>query len=99
MRADLLRDALASLDGPLIVAAQAGNVNTGAFDPLPEIADIAAQSGAWLHVDGAFGLWAGAAPARRELVRGVERADSWALDGHKWLNVPYDCGYAIVRDR
>jgi glutamate/tyrosine decarboxylase-like PLP-dependent enzyme len=99
MRADLLRDALASLDGPLIVAAQAGNVNTGAFDPLPEIADLAAGSGAWLHVDGAFGLWAGAAPARRDLVRGVARADSWAVDGHKWLNVPYDCGYAIVRDR
>ncbi len=84
---------LAPLAGrPTLVCAQAGNVNTGAFDPLAEIADLAAQHGAWLHVDGAFGLWAGASQHLRELVRGVERADSWATDAHKWLNVPYDSG-------
>jgi len=77
---------------PAIVCAQAGNVNSGAFDPLAEIADLAEAAGAWLHVDGAFGLWAGASPARRHLVAGVERADSWATDAHKWLNVPYDSG-------
>src|SRR5207244_3174502 len=86
------------LDGPTIVCAQAGNVNTGAFDPVGEISDIAHERGAWVHVDGAFGLWAATAPARAHLFRGVERADSWATDGHKWLNVPYDSGIAIVRD-
>ena len=86
------------LDGPTIVCAQAGNVNSGAFDPLAELAEACRAAGAWLHVDGAFGLWA-AASSRRELLRGVDRADSWATDGHKWLNVPYDCGFAIVRDR
>jgi glutamate/tyrosine decarboxylase-like PLP-dependent enzyme len=85
--------------GPAIVCAQAGNVNSGAFDPLEPIEYLCEQSGAWLHVDGAFGLWAAAAPSLRPLVRGLERADSWATDGHKWLNVPYDCGLAIVRDR
>ena len=99
MQADALRRALASLDGPTIVCAQAGNVNTGAFDPVGEISDIAHERGAWVHVDGAFGLWAAMAPARAHLFRGVERADSWATDGHKWLNVPYDSGIAIVRDR
>ena len=79
-------------DRPTIVVAQAGNVNTGAFDPLAEICDLAHERGAWVHVDGAFGLWAAAAPSRRHLTAGAELADSWATDGHKWLNVPYDCG-------
>ena len=78
--------------GPAIVCAQAGNVNTGSFDPLREICEIAHEGGAWVHVDGAFGLWAAASPALRHLVDGVELADSWATDAHKWLNVPYDCG-------
>jgi glutamate/tyrosine decarboxylase-like PLP-dependent enzyme len=98
MRPDALREALAASDGPTIVCAQAGEVNTGAFDPLPEIADAVAGSDAWLHVDGAFGLWAGASPSLRGLVAGVERADSWATDGHKWLNVPYDSGIAFCAD-
>jgi glutamate/tyrosine decarboxylase-like PLP-dependent enzyme len=85
-----LREALG--EDPTIVCAQAGEVNTGAFDPLPEIADACEQAGAWLHVDGAFGLWAAVAPARRHLVEGIERADSWTTDAHKWLNVPYDSG-------
>lgn len=86
-------------DGPTIVCAQAGNVNTGAFDPLEPIADLVARRpGTWLHVDGAFGLWARAAPTRRPLAAGIERADSWATDAHKWLNVPYDSGLALVRD-
>jgi glutamate/tyrosine decarboxylase-like PLP-dependent enzyme len=92
MRADLLHEALASAGGPLVVCAQAGEVNTGSFDPLPEIVELARESGAWLHVDGAFGLWAGASPSRRHLVDGIAGADSWASDAHKWLNVPYDCG-------
>lgn len=93
MRAALLPD----VDGPVLVCAQAGEVNTGAFDPFDEIADwLAARSG-WLHVDGAFGLWALADPGRSDLVRGLDRADSWATDGHKWLNVTYDCGIAFVR--
>ena len=93
MRADQLPD----LEGPVLVCAQAGEVNTGAFDPFDEIADwVAARSG-WLHVDGAFGLWALADPGRADLVRGLDRADSWATDGHKWLNVTYDCGIAFVR--
>ena len=96
MRADALREAL---DGPGIVCAQAGEVNTGAFDPLDAIADAAAEHGAWVHVDGAFGLWAAASPRLRGLVAGAERADSWAVDSHKWLNVPYDGGLAIVADR
>ena len=92
MRPAALEEALDALDGPCIVCAQAGEVNTGAFDPLGEIADLTAAAGAWLHVDGAFGLWAAASPSYRHLVEGVERADSWAADGHKWLNVPYDSG-------
>jgi glutamate/tyrosine decarboxylase-like PLP-dependent enzyme len=80
---------------PAIVCAQAGNVNTGAVDDLEAITAAAARTGAWVHVDGAFGLWAAAAPARRHLVAGVGRADSWATDGHKWLNVPYDSGIVI----
>ena len=82
-------------DGPTVVCAQAGEVNTGAFDDLEAIADLAAASGAWMHVDGAFGLWAAASPELRGLVRGVERADSWATDAHKALNVPYDSGLAF----
>jgi glutamate/tyrosine decarboxylase-like PLP-dependent enzyme len=86
-------------DAPTIVCAQAGNVNSGAFDPIGEIADIVDRSDAsWLHVDGAFGLWARATPERRHLAAAVERADSWASDMHKWLNVPYDSGLVVVRD-
>lgn len=98
MRADALGALLASVAGPCIVCAQAGNVNSGAFDPLEEIAALTRARGAWLHVDGAFGLWAAAAPSRAHLVRGVERADSIATDGHKWLNVPYDCGIVFCAD-
>jgi glutamate/tyrosine decarboxylase-like PLP-dependent enzyme len=94
-----LRKLLENLSGPTIICAQAGNVNTGAVDPLREIAAIAREHEAWLHVDGAFGLWAAASREKRALVDGVELADSWATDAHKWLNVPYDCGIAIVRDR
>jgi glutamate/tyrosine decarboxylase-like PLP-dependent enzyme len=90
-----LREALG--DGPTIVCAQAGEVNTGAFDPLPEIADLAEEAGAWLHVDGAFGIWAAVSPRLRHLVAGIERADSWTTDAHKWLNVPYDSGIVLCR--
>jgi glutamate/tyrosine decarboxylase-like PLP-dependent enzyme len=90
-----LGSTLERLEGPIIVCAQLGNVNTGACDPCGEIADIVASTGAWLHVDGAFGLWAAASPSLRHLVRGAERADSWATDFHKWLNVPYDNGIAF----
>jgi glutamate/tyrosine decarboxylase-like PLP-dependent enzyme len=96
MRADLLAQALAACQGPTIVCAQAGNVNTGAVDPLAPICDAAADRDAWVHVDGAFGLWAAASPALRHLVAGLERADSLAVDAHKWLNVPYDSGLAFV---
>jgi glutamate/tyrosine decarboxylase-like PLP-dependent enzyme len=95
MRADALREALAGHDGPAIVCAQAGEVNTGSFDPFGEIADAAETAGAWLHVDGAFGLWAAASPRFARLTAGAERADSWATDGHKWLNAPYDCGIML----
>jgi glutamate/tyrosine decarboxylase-like PLP-dependent enzyme len=91
-------DALPALDERTIVCLQAGNVNTGAFDPAPEICAAARAAGAWVHVDGAFGLWAAASPRLAYLAAGVEQADSWATDGHKWLNVPYDCGVAICRD-
>ncbi len=91
-------EALPPLSGRTIVCAQAGNVNTGAFDPLREICDRARAAGAWVHVDGAFGLWASAAPSLAHLTAGVEDADSWATDAHKWLNVPYDSGLAFVRD-
>jgi glutamate/tyrosine decarboxylase-like PLP-dependent enzyme len=84
--------------GPTIVCAQAGNVNTGACDHLRPIAEAAREVGAWMHVDGAFGLWAAASSSRRHLCDGIELADSWACDGHKWLNVPYDSGYAFCRD-
>src|SRR5262249_40753855 len=89
----------AALDGPLVVCAQAGHVCTGAFDPLDAIADAVGVRAGWLHVDGAFGLWAAAAPGRAHLVEGLARADSWATDAHKWLNVPYDAGVVLVRDR
>jgi glutamate/tyrosine decarboxylase-like PLP-dependent enzyme len=92
MRPDALGEALAAAEGPAIVCAQAGEVNTGSFDPFAEIADAAAAAGAWLHVDGAFGLWAAASPRFAHLVAGAERADSWSTDAHKWLNVPYDSG-------
>lgn len=91
-------DALGSLDDATIVCAQSGNVNTGAFDPLAEICDRAHARGAWVHVDGAFGLWAAANPATRHLTEGLERVDSWATDFHKWLNVTYDSGLTGVRD-
>jgi len=94
----VLQAALAEHDGPAIVCAQAGEVNSGAFDPLAEIVELCRARGAWCHVDGAFGLWAAASPAHRHLLDGFEGADSWATDGHKWLNVPYDCGIAIVAD-
>ncbi|MDQ2931929.1 MAG: aminotransferase class V-fold PLP-dependent enzyme [Gemmatimonadota bacterium] len=92
-------DQLPQLDDRTILCLQAGNVNTGAFDPMSEIIPRARAEGAWVHVDGAFGLWAAATPTRAALVAGVEDADSWAVDAHKWLNVPYDSGVAICRDR
>jgi glutamate/tyrosine decarboxylase-like PLP-dependent enzyme len=92
MQVAALRQALERDDGPTIVCAQVGNVNTGAVDPVGEICELAHEHGAWEHVDGAFGLWAAASPRLRGLVAGVERADSWATDAHKWLNVPYDSG-------
>jgi glutamate/tyrosine decarboxylase-like PLP-dependent enzyme len=97
MRADRLRRLLENLHGPTIICAQAGNVNTGSFDPLREIAEAAREHGAWLHVDGAFGLWARTSDTLRPLADGIELADSWATDAHKWLNVPYDCGVVISR--
>ena len=97
MRADRLARLLDNISGPTILCAQAGNVNTGAVDPLREIAAIAREHHAWLHIDGAFGLWARTSESLRALCDGVELADSWATDAHKWLNVPYDCGVAIVR--
>jgi len=98
MQPDALRAALERGDGPTIVCAQAGEVNTGVFDAFEEIADAAAEHGAWLHVDGAFGLWAAASPRLRHLVRGAERADSWITDAHKWLNVPYDSALVLCKD-
>jgi glutamate/tyrosine decarboxylase-like PLP-dependent enzyme len=99
MRPDALRATLERIDGPTLVCAQSGNVNTGAFDPLEDIVPIVTgRPNAWLHVDGAFGLWAAAVPALREGVAGLAGADSWTTDAHKWLNVPYDSGIVIVRD-
>jgi glutamate/tyrosine decarboxylase-like PLP-dependent enzyme len=91
-------DALPPLDANTIVCLQAGNVNTGDFDPADQIIPKAKAAGAWVHVDGAFGLWAAAAPARAHLMKGYEAADSWATDAHKWLNVPYDSGIVFVRE-
>jgi glutamate/tyrosine decarboxylase-like PLP-dependent enzyme len=98
MRADAFADAMQKLDGPTIVITQAGHINSGAFDPIEDLIPIAHDKKAWVHVDGAFGLWARAAPDLQHLAAGFERADSWGTDGHKWLQTPHDCGYAIVRD-
>ena len=94
----MLADALPAIRAPAIVCLQAGNVNSGAFDPAGTIIDQAHGAGAWVHVDGAFGLWALASPQRAHLMAGFQAADSWATDAHKWLNVPYDCGIAFVRE-
>ena len=91
--------ALPAIDGPTIICTQAGNINSGAFDPVDAICRQVAGSGAWVHVDGAFGLWARVSPRLAKLAQGIERADSWATDAHKWLNVPYDSGLALVRDK
>ena len=101
IRVDALTEALAGPDdgAPTIVCLQAGNLHSGAFDPMTQAIEVAHRHGAWVHVDGAFGLWAAASPRLRHLVAGVEAADSWATDAHKSLNVPYDCGLAIVADR
>ena len=99
MRPDALQAEIGKASGPKIVIAQAGQINTGAYDPFTEIIAIAHAHGAWVHVDGAFGLWARATPLHKHLTEGIEGADSWVTDGHKWLQVPYDSGFAIVRDR
>jgi glutamate/tyrosine decarboxylase-like PLP-dependent enzyme len=96
---DALASALAQHDGPAIVVLQAGNIHSGDFDPFAECVAVAREHGAWVHVDGAFGLWAAVSPRWADDVRGLADADSWATDAHKTLNVPYDCGLAIVRDR
>ncbi|MGD1096458.1 MAG: pyridoxal-dependent decarboxylase [Bryobacteraceae bacterium] len=97
LRPETLEDALQPASGsPVIVILQAGDLNTGSFDRFRDLIPIAKRYSAWVHVDGAFGLWAAASAQYRHLLDGVENADSWATDGHKWLNVPYDCGYAIV---
>lgn len=93
-----LAEALAGIDGPTIVVLQAGNVNTGHSDPFAEAIPLAREAGAWVHVDGAFGLWVHASPSRRDLVVDVDEADSWAVDAHKWLNVNYDAALAVVAD-
>ncbi len=98
MLVPVFAEAMAKIKGPSIVIAQAGQINTGAFDNFAEIVPLAKKAGAWLHVDGAFGLWARASSATRHLAAGLEGADSWATDGHKWLQTPYDSGYAIVRN-
>ncbi|MFZ2030713.1 MAG: aspartate aminotransferase family protein [Vitreimonas sp.] len=98
MRADAFAEVMRKLDGPIIVITQAGHINSGAFDPMQEIVPIAREKGAWVHVDGAFGLWARATDDLAHLAAGFELADSWGTDGHKWLQTPHDCGYAIVRD-
>jgi glutamate/tyrosine decarboxylase-like PLP-dependent enzyme len=94
----MIASRLPQIDGPTIICTQAGNINTGAFDPIGEICDAVRPQGAWVHVDGAFGLWAAAVPELRHLAEGVGDADSWATDAHKWLNVPYDSGIAFSRD-
>jgi glutamate/tyrosine decarboxylase-like PLP-dependent enzyme len=98
MRADELRVTLSGIGTPVLVCAQTGNVNTGSFDPISEIAEIVHDRDGWLHVDGAIGLWAAASPNYRHLIKGIELADSVSSDCHKWLNVPYDCGVVFVRD-
>jgi glutamate/tyrosine decarboxylase-like PLP-dependent enzyme len=99
MRPDALRAALAAVEGPVIVCTQAGNVNSGAFDPFEELIPIAHERGAWVHIDGAFGIWAAAVPSLQDRMRGHVAADSWSTDAHKWLNVPYDSGLVFVRDK
>lgn len=99
MRPDALRSVLGAIKTPALVCAQAGNVNTGSFDPVQEISRLVRKAGGWLHVDGAFGAWAAASGELRGLTAGLELADSVSVDGHKWLNVPYDCGFVFVRDR
>ncbi|MCB1354733.1 MAG: aspartate aminotransferase family protein [Rhodobacteraceae bacterium] len=99
MRLDDLAEALAHFDGPKIIIAQAGHINSGAFEPLQDIAGLARRHDAWLHIDGAFGLWARASLTRKPLAAGAESADSWSVDGHKWLQIPYGSGFAIVHDR
>ena len=100
IRTDALAAALDDVPpgSPVVVCLQAGNIHSGAFDPFAAAAAVAHGRGAWVHVDGAFGLWAGASPSLRHLVAGVADADSWATDAHKTLNVPYDCGLAVVAD-
>ncbi len=99
MLADAAVAAIASATGPVIVIAQAGHINSGSFDPFREIAAACRAKGAWLHIDGAFGLWARATQTHRLLGEGIELADSWSVDGHKWLQTPYDSAYAIVKHR
>jgi glutamate/tyrosine decarboxylase-like PLP-dependent enzyme len=99
LRLDSLSAALGASDQPTVVCLQAGDMNTGAFDPFAEACALARAHGAWVHVDGAFGLWAAASPRLRGLMAGAEAAQSWATDGHKWLNVPQDCGYVFIADR
>ena len=97
LEADRLEEALREdAQAPTIVLLQAGDLNIGAFDAFADLIPVAHDHGAWVHIDGAFGLWANASGKHRHLLAGVDRADSWATDGHKWLNVPYDCGYAFV---
>ena len=98
MRIDALEKMLAATDGPKIVIAQAGHINSGAFENFDAITQLARQNNAWVHVDGAFGLWARVMPEKLFLTRGIELADSWSVDGHKWLQIPYDSGFAIVRN-
>jgi len=98
IRPEALAAAVAEVDGPLIVALQAGNLHSGSFDPFTECIEIAHDAGAWVHVDGAFGLWAATTPRLQHLVAGMDQADSWGTDAHKTLNTPFDCGIAIVRD-
>jgi len=99
MRSDQLRSILANIQTPVLLCAQAGNVNTGSFDPISEIAACLRERPSWLHVDGAFGLWARVVPSMREIWAGMEKADSWSVDAHKTLNVPYDSGIVLCRHR
>jgi glutamate/tyrosine decarboxylase-like PLP-dependent enzyme len=99
IRVDALADALDAASGPILLCLQAGNLHSGAFDPFRETIELAHARGAWVHVDGAFGLWAAVSPSWATAVDGLDLADSWATDAHKTLNVPYDCGVAIVADR
>jgi glutamate/tyrosine decarboxylase-like PLP-dependent enzyme len=99
MRSDALQSALANINTPVLICAQAGNVNTGSFDPIADIIPLVRERDAWLHVDGAFGGWVAAAPTHRHLIAAIEQADSFSVDCHKWLNVPYDSGLVFVRDR